>query len=100
MEIPHSERLKRARDTIREELQVISERREALEGNRQYAVEWMEKEYSYLIIAVEAQIADLSMKIEEAEAEERIRAAKERKIKEREEQRNGRYAGNHEKVGA
>ena len=69
MEIPHSERLKRARDTIREELQVISERREALEGK-------------------------------EEEANERIRAAKERRMKEREEKRNGRYAGNHEKVGA
>ncbi|MBE5788471.1 MAG: hypothetical protein E7325_02270 [Clostridiales bacterium] len=100
MEIPHSERLKRARDTIREELQVISERREALEGNRQYAVEWMKKEYSYLIIAVEGQIADLCRRIEEEEANERIRAAKERRIKEREEKRNGRYAGNHEKVGA
>ena len=100
MDIPHSERLKRARDTIREELKVISERREALGGNRQYAVEWMEKEYSYLIIAVEAQIADLSMKIEEEEANERIRAAKERKIKEREGLWYGRHEGNHKKAGA
>lgn len=79
MEIRTSDKLKRARETLREELKETERRRGALEGNKQPDIQWLKMKYAYLVLEIEMKIANISMRIEDEEVAERIRDLREKK---------------------